>query len=102
MSELAVEIISDPSNTKEEQRQLRLKLSSYQATGVTTWVVNAEDVCVEIHHPGEKAIEYDIRSVLTVEDILPGFELPIKDIFPNAEIISSDGIESKLGFLTIQ
>lgn len=81
--ELAVEIISDPTNA-EEQRQLRLKLSSYLAAGVVVWVVNAEDRRIEVHRAGEVAEEFDETGTLTVEDILPGFRLAVKDIFPRA------------------
>lgn len=79
--ELAVEIISDPFNA-EEQRTLRLKLSSYLAAGVIVWVVNPEDRRVEIHRAGEAAEELDESGILTLEPILPGFTLPVKNIFP--------------------
>lgn len=79
--ELAVEVISDPSNA-EEQRKLRLKLSSYLAAGVIVWVVSYEERRVQVHRAGEPSQELDETGVLTAEDILPGFVLPVKDIFP--------------------
>jgi Uma2 family endonuclease len=78
--ELAVEVISDPSNA-QEQRYLRLKLSNYLAVDVTVWVVNAEDRRIEVHAGNAGAQELDETGVLTVEHILPGFQLPVKDIF---------------------
>ncbi|MGB1285149.1 MAG: hypothetical protein ACPG7F_01335 [Aggregatilineales bacterium] len=45
------EAISGVSNS-EDQPQLRLTLSGYQVARVTTWIVNAEDVRVEMHRPG--------------------------------------------------
>ena len=79
--ELAVEVISDPSNA-EEQRRLRLKLSGYLAAGVIVWVVDAADHLVEVHHPQHSGQTLYEADTLTVEDILPGFTLPVKDIFP--------------------
>lgn len=78
--ELAVEVISDPSNA-EEQRRLRLKLSSYLAAGVVVWVVNAEDRRIEVHRAGRISQEFDETGTLSGEDFLPGFELPVKAIF---------------------
>ena len=79
--ELAVEVISDPEN-REEQRQLRMKLTGYLAAGVLVWVVNPEDQVVEVHQVGQSAHVVDATGTLTGGDVLPGFELPVKDIFP--------------------
>lgn len=79
--ELAVEVISDPEN-REEQRQLRMKLSGYLAAGVLVWVVNPDDQMVEVHQVGQSAIPVYATDILTGGDVLPGFELPVKDIFP--------------------
>jgi Uma2 family endonuclease len=83
--ELAVEVISDPANA-EEQRNLRLKLTSYLAAGVVAWVVNTQTRRVEVHQVGESSQELDETDTLTASDILPGFRLPVKDIFPPAKV----------------
>ena len=79
--ELAVEVISDSENW-EEQRQLRIKLSSYLAAGVLVWVVNPEDQLVEVHQVGQSALVVDASGTLTGGEVLPGFKLAVKDIFP--------------------
>lgn len=79
--ELAVEVISD-SSSAEEQRRLRFKLISYLTAGVIVWVVNTDERRVEIHQAGQASQELDERDILTAESILPGFELAVKDIFP--------------------
>lgn len=81
--ELAVEVISDSSNA-EEQRRLRFKLISYLTAGVIVWVVNTEARLVEIHQAGQASQELDERDTLKAENILPGFELKVSDIFPKA------------------
>lgn len=80
--ELAVEVISDKNNT-EEHRILRLKLSNYLAAGVVVWIVDPEDQVIEVHTPGKASQEIDEEGILTAEDILPGFKLPVKNIFRN-------------------
>ena len=79
--ELAVEVISDASNA-EEQRRLRFKLIAYLTAGVIVWVVNTEARLVEVHQAGQASQELDERDILKAESILPGFELAVKDIFP--------------------
>jgi len=79
--ELAIEIISDSSNA-EEHRQLRLKLTNYLAAGVTVWIVDAATRRVEVHHSAGGTQEFDETGILSAESILPGFRLPVKDIFP--------------------
>lgn len=79
-SELAVEVISDPANA-QEQRHLRLKLSNYLAVGTLVWVVNADERRIEIHAGNAGAQELDESGILTANHILPGFGLPVKDIF---------------------
>lgn len=84
--ELAVEVISDMTNT-EEQTVLRRKLVNYLAAGVLVWVVNPFDRFVEVYTPGQ---EWSVR-VLRADDtldggaVLPGFTLTIGAIFPNKQ-----------------
>ncbi len=79
--ELVVEVISDPENS-EEQRQLRMKLTGYLTAGVLVWVVNTDEQVVEVHQVGKAAYTVDATGTLTGGDVLPGFELTVKDIFP--------------------
>ncbi|TVR22005.1 MAG: Uma2 family endonuclease [Anaerolineaceae bacterium] len=77
---LAVEVISDPhSNT--EQRDLRRKMPHYLRAGVVVWVVDYVASEVEIHIAGQPVAVYGKDDKLTC-DILPDFELTVKDIFP--------------------
>ena len=79
--ELAVEVISNSANI-EEQRQLRMKLSGYLAAGVLVWVVNPDEQLVEVHQTGKAAYIVDATGTLTCGDVLPNFELSVKDVFP--------------------
>ncbi len=82
--DLAVEVISDPENA-EGLRYLRLKLTSYLADNVTTWVVNPDTRLVEIHRPGKAAELVGEDGTLPGDDFLPGLAIAVKDIFPAQE-----------------
>jgi Uma2 family endonuclease len=79
--ELAVEVISDPHNSAE-QSNLRRKLAHYRRADVLVWVVDYEARRVEVHTPDNLVQLYDESMTLTGGSILPGFELPVKDVFP--------------------
>lgn len=71
---------------------LRIKLSGYMA-GVVVWVVNPEECIVEVYRVGEVAQEIDEEGTLTAEDILPGFKLPVKNIFRNLKKVENESSE---------
>ena len=79
--ELAVEVISD-TDSADEARRLRLKLSNYLAVGTVVWVVNTDNQTVEVHHPTQGAQVVGADGVLTLEAVLPGFSLAVASIFP--------------------
>ena len=84
--DLAVEVFS-PSNT---ERDLLDKAESFLKAGTRiTWIVypsiRAVDVC-HLSNDGSLIVrKVDINGTLDGEDVLPGFKLPVKDIFPPSE-----------------
>jgi Uma2 family endonuclease len=78
--ELAVEVISDETNL-EEERQLRRKITNYLAVGTIVWVVLPVSQMVEVHAPGQPLKTLYPNDTLDGGDVLPGFQLPVKDIF---------------------
>ncbi len=79
--EIAVEVISD-ADSRDEQATLRRKLANYLAAGVLVWVVNPYDRFIEVYLPGKPVVVLDENGTLDGGEILPGFTLPVKDIFP--------------------
>jgi len=75
--DLAVEVLS-PSNTPEE---IALKVDNYLRAGVVAWVVNAETQRVIVHRPDAPPKIYGINDTLDGGNVLPGFTLPVRDIF---------------------
>lgn len=78
--ELAVEV--DFPSTYESQKTLRTKIANYLAAGTLVWLVLPETKEVEIYAPGQPMRKADLDGILDGEDVLPGFKLAVKDIFP--------------------
>ena len=80
--DLAVEIVS-PSNRPHE---ILDKVESYIECGTKlVWVVYPDDKVVDVWSPveggGQRKRKLDINGVLDGEDVLPGFKLPVRQIF---------------------
>jgi Uma2 family endonuclease len=76
--DLAVEVICPT----DSEKHLRIKVANYQAAGTPVWVVNPADETVEIYEAGQPVRVLDTSGTLRAEAILPGFELPVRQIFP--------------------
>ena len=80
--DIAVEVVS-PSNTAAE---IERKVGEYLAAGSQrVWVVYPATRTaarrVVVHHSGGTAITYSGSDVITDEELLPGFSLPLSEIF---------------------
>lgn len=79
--DLAVGVMS-PSDSND---QLRIKIVNYQLVGTIVWVVDPNNERVEVYEPGKPVSIIEKTGTLQAESILPGFRLPVKDIFPQKE-----------------
>ena len=76
--ELTVEILS-PTDRPD---QVRRKLDEYFAAGVRlVWVIDPATRTVQVHHGRGEPLSLASGAVVTGEDVLPGFALPVDDIF---------------------
>ena len=76
---LAVEIRSD-SNT---WRELRAKAARYLEHGAQmVWLVDTDERRLEVHRAGEPARTLGGDDVIDGGALLPGFRLPVSDLFP--------------------
>ena len=82
--DLAVEVISNKSN-QQEMSTLRKKIGSYIAAGTVLWVVDPAEQTIEVYAPGQPTQTLRKTDTLPGGDVLPGFELVVKDIFPTAK-----------------
>ena len=76
--DIAVEVVS-PSNTSGEMER---KVGEYLAAGSQrVWVADPASRSVAVHHADGATITYTGDDVITDEKLLPGFSLPLSDIF---------------------
>lgn len=87
--DLAVEVISDHENA-EERDKLRIKITNYLSAGVVVWVFNPFSKYAEVHQPGAPAQIITADGTLDGGDVLPGFKLELRDVFPDDDKSSED------------
>ena len=76
--DLAVEIVSRSNKVVDMHRKIRQLLADGTAL---VWIVHPETRTVEVHtRIGAATLEND--DTLTGGDVLPGFEIPVREIFP--------------------
>jgi Uma2 family endonuclease len=80
--DLAIEVLS-PSNTKAEMARKRRE---YFAAGVRlVWEVDPRSRTVNVYHAPDESTLLDITMTLDGGDVLPGFFLPLLDLFGELE-----------------
>ncbi len=77
--DFAVEVLSPLDN----QRYLNIKIANYLAAGTLLWIVYPETKTVEIYAPGQPMRWVGIDDTLDGGDVLPGFTLSVREIFPD-------------------
>ncbi len=76
--DLAIEVIS-PSNTFEE---IHNKLVEYFENGCRlAWVINPDEQSVLVYRQPQPEQLLKITDTLSGEEVIPGFELPVADLF---------------------
>ena len=76
--DLAVEVLS----THDTHRSLAAKAADWLAAGARLlWVVDPEARTVTVHRPGAEPLVLGEDERLDGDDVVPGFRLPVADIF---------------------
>lgn len=76
--DLAVEVLS-PTDSK---RELRRKAEDYLRFGARmVWLIFPETQRVEVYTVDDDVVELDAAGILDGGEVLPGFTLPVRDIF---------------------
>jgi Uma2 family endonuclease len=80
--DLAVEVLSK-SNTKKE---IARKLDEYFASGTRlAWIVDPKSKTIRGHTSPTESTRLEGEAVLDGGNVLPGFRLPLADLFPGPE-----------------
>jgi Uma2 family endonuclease len=80
--DLAVEV--DFPSTYPSQEKLRIKVANYLAAGTLVWLVRPETKIVEVYAPRQPVKKVAVDGFLDGGDVLPGFRLAVRDIFPQS------------------
>ena len=79
--DLAVEVLSQ-SNTEGEMER---KLQDYFAANVRmVWYVDPQTQTARVYTAADQSVTVGPEQTLSGGDVLPGFELPLKDLFARA------------------
>jgi Uma2 family endonuclease len=76
--DLAVEVRSKSDTAAEVQD----KVNDYLAAGVqVVWVADPNTRTVTAYRRGQEPQVFTEADILTVEDVIPGFQMPVRDVF---------------------
>jgi Uma2 family endonuclease len=72
-----VEIVSPTDKAPD----IRAKRQIYRNAGILLWEMYPEEQSIDVYPPGKSMRTLDINETLDGGDVLPGFTLPVRDIF---------------------
>ena len=75
--EWAVEVISPTDKVVD----IRKKRMIYRAAHILLWEIYPEDRTVDVYVPDQPVRTYTIVDTLDVGDLVPGFTLPVSELF---------------------
>jgi Uma2 family endonuclease len=77
--DLAIEVVS-PGDTLSEALA---KIDEWLTAGtISVWLIDPQNRTIDVYRPGGQVIRHRDSDVLKDEPTLPGFELPLTDLFP--------------------
>ena len=80
--DLVVEVVS-PSDVNDPKQRIQKKLEKYRAAKIPlVWYVYTNPCEVKVYAYGQLIRTAGIDDMLDGGDVLPGFKLPVRDIFP--------------------
>jgi Uma2 family endonuclease len=74
--------VADIISPHDKADDIRAKRAIYLNAGILRWEVYEPIRVVDVNAPGKPVRTVGIDGVLDGGDVLPGFELPVKDLFP--------------------
>jgi Uma2 family endonuclease len=78
---LAPDLVIEVLSPTDKQDDVRLKIVNYLRAGTTVWLFDPEDEHAEVYSPGKAPQRLSKDDTLDGGDVLPGFKLPLKDVF---------------------
>ena len=81
--DLVLEVRSPSDSSSEAEAKMRTWIAAGVRLG---WELNPRTQVLTIYRPGQPERTVDISGVIDGEDVLPGFTLPMRRLFPSREI----------------
>jgi Uma2 family endonuclease len=76
------DVIVEVRSKNDTQPEVDHKVADYIKAGVKlVWVADSAKEIVTEYRPGQPPRLYTITDTLTVEDIIPGFQMPVRRVF---------------------
>ncbi len=76
------ELIGEVKSKNDTTAEIEAKVQDYLRAGVQlVWVADPKTKTVTAYRPGQEPRVYTIEDILTAEDIIPRFQLPVREVF---------------------
>jgi Uma2 family endonuclease len=83
--ELAPDIVLETVSPNDTKREVNLKVAQWLRAGTRiVWVLHPSARTLTVHRAGETPRVLGAEETLTGEEVLPGFEMPLRKIFVSA------------------
>jgi Uma2 family endonuclease len=76
------DLVVEVRSKNDTQPSIQSKVDDYLKAGVqVVWVADPEKRTVTAYRPGQEPQVFTEADTLTVEDIIPGFQMAVRDVF---------------------
>jgi Uma2 family endonuclease len=76
------ELIVEVRSKNDTQPEIDHKVNDYLTAGVrVVWVADPATETVTAYRPGQPPQVFGPQDTLTVDDVIPGFAMPVRDVF---------------------
>jgi Uma2 family endonuclease len=80
--ETTPDLVVEVRSKNDTDAEVRRKVNDYLAVGVrVVWVPDPEAQTVTVYRPGQQPQVLTTADTLTVDDVIPGFRMPVADVF---------------------
>ncbi|QIR40316.1 Uma2 family endonuclease [Tolypothrix sp. PCC 7910] len=82
-AQLAPDLIVEVKSPSDNVEDIRAKIQEFLSLGTTVGILlNPDEQVVEVYNVGKEVIVLHNGDVLTVPELLPGWEVPVSDLWP--------------------
>jgi Uma2 family endonuclease len=82
-AQLAPDLIVEVKSPSDNLEDIRVKIQEFLSLGTKVGILlNPDEQIVEVYNVGKEVIVLHNGDVLTVPELLPGWEVPVSDLWP--------------------